>query len=105
MLSLTPAALAAVKGVCTDPTQGLRIMVVTGGCSGMQYRMGLEVEAFDDDTVIEFDGFKVYLDPGSVSLLEGATMDYVESSMGAGFMFDNPNNTAKPCSCSSKSCG
>ncbi|MEW5729869.1 MAG: iron-sulfur cluster assembly accessory protein [Pseudomonadota bacterium] len=105
MLSLTPRALSAIKSVCSAPDQGLRIMVVTGGCSGLQYRMGLETEAFDDDQVMEFDGVKVYVDPSSQVLLAGATMDYVDSAMGAGFMFDNPNNTAKPCSCSSKSCG
>ena len=107
MLSLTDNAVAALKSVCTTPEQGLRIMVVTGGCSGLQYRMGLETEAFEDDHVIDFQGIKVYVDASSSELLTGATMDYVESSMGSGFMFDNPNNPAKPggCACSSKSCG
>lgn len=107
MLNLTDAAIDAIKGVCTSPDQGLRIMVATGGCSGLQYRMGLETDAFEDDQVLEFSGVKVYLDPSSIELLQGATMDYVNSSMGSGFMFDNPNNPAKPggCSCSSKSCG
>lgn len=105
MITLTESALAAVKSVCTDPGHGLRIMAVTGGCSGLQYRLGLETEPFDDDQVLEFDGIKVYVDPSSSQLLAGVTMDYVDSAMGAGFMFDNPNKTEKSCSCSSKSCG
>ncbi|HSV28029.1 MAG TPA: iron-sulfur cluster biosynthesis family protein, partial [Candidatus Omnitrophota bacterium] len=61
MLSLTDRAVTAIKSVCNSPDQGLRIMVVTGGCSGLQYRMGLETEAFDDDQVLEFSGVKVYV--------------------------------------------
>jgi iron-sulfur cluster assembly protein len=107
MFTLTDAAVDAIKSVRTSPDQGLRIMVATGGCSGLQYRMGLETDAFEDDQVLEFSDVKVYVDPASSTLLEGATMDYVNSSMGSGFMFDNPNNPAKPggCACSSKSCG
>lgn len=98
MLTLTDRAVDAIRNVCSGDVQGLRIMVVTGGCAGMQYKMGLETEALDDDKVLEFSGVKVFLDSASVGLLTGATMDFVDGVQGAGFVFENPNAGSK-CSC------
>lgn len=103
MLTVTDRAAAAIRSVCTDEFLGLRIMATSGGCSGIQYRMGLETEIEADDEVVELAGIKLLVDPASVMWLTGATMDYVESSAGAGFVFENPT-AAKSCSCSSKSC-
>ncbi|CAA7615275.1 iron-sulfur cluster assembly accessory protein [Magnetospirillum sp. UT-4] len=107
MLTVTDRAVAAVKSVREDEIQGLRIMVAAGGCSGLSYSLGLEPEPQSDDEVLEFDGLKVFVDPGSVMWLNGAVMDYVESGSSSGFTFENPNAPAKReggCSCSSKSC-
>lgn len=98
MLTVTPRAQEAIRSVCTGDTQGLRLMVVTGGCAGLQYKMGLETEAQEDDEIIDLDGVKVFVDAPSVMWLVGATMDFVDSAQGAGFVFDNPNAGSK-CSC------
>lgn len=103
MLTVTDRATAAIKSVCTDEFLGLRIMASSGGCSGVTYRMGLETEIEADDAVVELDGIKLLIDPSSVMWLTGVTMDYVDSSGGSGFVFENPN-AAKSCSCGSKSC-
>ncbi|NTU64531.1 MAG: iron-sulfur cluster assembly accessory protein, partial [Chloroflexi bacterium] len=45
-------------------------------------------------------GLKVYVDPVSLEYLYGATIDYVDGLMGAGFRIDNPNAVAA-CGCGS----
>jgi iron-sulfur cluster assembly protein len=98
MLNVTDRAVDAIRGVCTDGVQGLRIMVEAGGCSGLQYKMGLETDEQSGDEVLDFEGVKVFIDGPSVLWLTGATMDFVDNAQGAGFVFDNPNAGSK-CSC------
>lgn len=76
---------------------GLRVQVVGGGCSGMQYRLGFD-EARPGDKTIEQDGLKVFVDLKSALYLTGATIDYVEGLMGAGFKINNPNAKSS-CGC------
>ena len=60
--------------------------------------MALEPAPRGDDTVIEFDGIKVFIDPESAPMLEGVTVDFLDSMEGSGFKFENPNAT-KSCGC------
>jgi iron-sulfur cluster assembly protein len=62
--------------------------------------MGFEKAAEEDDLVIEENGVKMVIDSYSVDYLKGASIDYIESLMGAGFNINNPNVT-KSCSCGS----
>lgn len=108
MLTLTPSAATTIQGVLERNTgaSGLRIQVESGGCAGLKYRMGLEVEADPDDTVIVAGGARVYLDPSSLRHLDGATIDFVCDGAGSGFRFDNPNAMRGCASCGSASaCG
>ncbi|WP_417711798.1 iron-sulfur cluster assembly accessory protein [Roseibium aggregatum] len=101
MINLTDSALDAVRTAISgaaDPVGGLRIMVETGGCAGYKYMMGLVNEAGPDDTVIERDGVKVFVDNMSHQLLNGTTIDFVVALEGSGFTFDNPNANSS-CSC------
>lgn len=101
MIHLTDSALNAVRNAISSapqPSSGLRIKVQTGGCAGFKYMMGLVNEAEADDTVIEHDGVKVFVDMDSHEHLVGMTIDYVVALEGSGFTFDNPNATAS-CGC------
>jgi len=101
MIHLTDSALNAVQSAidgAKDPVDGLRIMVEAGGCAGFQYKMGLVREANPDDTVIERNGVKVFIDNNSHELIAGTTIDYVMAVQGSGFTFDNPNAQSS-CSC------
>ncbi len=110
MMTLSNKAIDVIRDVCGADFQGLRILVQKG-CSGFSYNMGLEEKAEDEDLVLDFAGVKVFLDKSSALWLAGAKMDYVDnSSMGSGFVFDNPNAPPPPsatggCSCAMKSCG
>ena len=76
---------------------GLRLGVIGGGCSGLSYEMNFGGSR-PDDTVIEFDGFRVLLDPKSTIYLKGITLDFQDGLMGKGFVFVNPNAT-NTCGC------
>lgn len=108
MLTLTESAQKVVQKFISDsetPVAGLRLMVTGGGCSGMQYGMRLEEEAVETDQIMEMDGFNVLVDNASAEMLDGVTVDYVETMESSGFKFENPNATAS-CGCgSSFSCG
>lgn len=99
MINLTDNALNAVRGVIsTSGARGLRITVESGGCAGFKYIMGLANETKSDDTVIERDGIKLFVDKDSQRYLAGTTIDFVLAQEGSGFTFDNPNAKAS-CSC------
>ena len=70
---------------------GLRLFVKGGGCSGMSYGMDIVDGPSEKDKVFDVHGVQVYIDPKSYLFLSGITMDFKESLMGRGFVFENPN--------------
>ena len=103
MIQLTETAVSKVKEILSaqEPKPaGLRISVVGGGCSGFNYSMAFENDPGLLDKVYEFSGLKVYIDQASMLYLDGAQVDYVETIVGAGFKFNNPN-VRTTCGCGS----
>lgn len=101
MLTLTENAQDAVatfSAKADRPVTGLRIAVIGGGCSGLQYGMRLEEAPGEDDVVVDCGRAKVFMTPEHAFQLDGITVDYVESQTGAGFTFENPNASAT-CGC------
>ena len=78
----------------------LRLSVEGGGCSGFQYKFDLAECAEPDDTVSETEGVKLLVDPVSLGLVAGSTVDFVESLGGAAFKVENPK-AASGCGCGS----
>lgn len=81
-------------------TAALRVGVVGGGCSGMQYTLGFDTEVGPQDTVFEQHGVRLVVDATSAPYLRGTVIDYVTGLHGAGFKFVNPN-AARSCGCGS----
>ena len=77
---------------------GLRVGVKGGGCSGLTYQLGFDGEQKENDTVIEKDGLKLYIDGKSLFYLSGTILDYSDGLNGKGFVFNNPN-AKKTCGC------
>ncbi|MGQ9371331.1 HesB/IscA family protein [Azospirillum sp. ST 5-10] len=101
MVTLTDSAVATLERVLAGSApaaRGLRIAVADGGCAGLKYQMGLEVEPGDDDAVLEFGPVTVFVDAASQPFLDGVVVDFVEGIEGSGFRFDNPNATGS-CGC------
>lgn len=92
-------ALLAKEGVSPE-TGGLRVGVQGGGCSGLSYAMRLDTQTRDRDRVFEAFGARVFVDPKSLLYLNGTTLEYEETLMRQGFVFQNPN-AARSCGCGS----
>ena len=86
-------------GVSPD-VGGLRVGVQGGGCSGLSYAMRLDTQARDRDKVFEEFGARLFVDPKSFLYLNGTTLEYEETLMRQGFVFQNPN-AARNCGCGS----
>lgn len=100
ILSSSAAARVATIAEKQGKPAILRLAVEGGGCSGFQYRFGLADTAEPDDVVSETGGVRLVVDPVSLDLVSGATVDYVESLGGAAFRVENPQATAG-CGCGS----
>jgi iron-sulfur cluster insertion protein len=101
-IALSPSAAARVAQIAERSGKPaiLRLAVDGGGCSGFQYRFALADAPDGDDALAETDGVRLVVDPISLDLVRGATVDYVESLGGAAFRVTNPN-AASGCGCGS----
>jgi iron-sulfur cluster assembly accessory protein len=77
---------------------GLRISVLKGGCSGLQYEFAFDDETSKDDNVFNISGVKFVVDKESFEKLKGSRIDYLDSLTGAGFKVSNPN-ASHTCGC------
>jgi iron-sulfur cluster insertion protein len=80
------------------PDAALRLRIIAGGCSGMQYRMDLAETPRATDVIIAAEDAKVFVDPKSMVYLRGSTVDYEEDLLGGQFKITNPN-AKHACSC------
>ena len=76
----------------------LRVSVEGGGCSGFQYKFGIDRNKAADDVVISRDGAVVLIDPVSVNYMAGSEIDFVDDLIGASFKVKNPQAKAS-CGC------
>jgi iron-sulfur cluster insertion protein len=99
-IALSPSAAARVAAIAArqDKPAILRLSVDGGGCAGFQYRFGLDDAVAADDATAVRDGVTLVVDPISLDLVRGATVDFVESLGGSAFQVANPN-AASGCGC------
>lgn len=100
VFSVSAAAAARVAEILADdPTAlALRVEVLAGGCSGLQYKFELTSQQAEDDLVLTRDSASLFVDPVSLEFLAGAELDFKDSLMGAHFVVKNPNATSS-CGC------
>src|SRR5579875_53226 len=79
---------------------GLRLGVLGGGCSGLSYQFKFAPEPRPRDHIFEFEDVKIFVDPKSMLFLDGMTLDWKDSLMQSGFVFNNPH-AQKSCGCGS----
>lgn len=100
-ISLTPSAVDYVKQARAregKEGQTLRIGVKAGGCSGYHYVMVFTAGPRPGDLVLEYDGLTVVVDPRSLAVLDGTTVDYQRGLLNTGIQFHNPR-AKKACGC------
>jgi iron-sulfur cluster assembly protein len=101
LVKLTSNAAKKVSTLLTKqgrPHGVLRMAVVGGGCSGLQYKMDLQEAPANRDILVESGGVRVVVDPKSALYVTGSELDYVEALQDGGFKVKNPN-AATSCSC------
>ncbi len=92
-ISLTESAATRVKTflVSRGHGVGLRLGVRKTGCSGFAYVINYADEVAPGDLVFEDRGVKVFVDPGSITLIDGTIVDFVKQGLNEAFRFRNPN--------------
>jgi iron-sulfur cluster assembly accessory protein len=101
-ISLTPAAHKFIRRLVMfdgAPGSGLRLLVTPGGCSGLSAEFSVQAAPAGNEAVFTQDGVKLFLPAESRLLLDGITIDFVDSPAKTGFVFIDPKKDA--CACSS----
>jgi len=101
LVKLTTSAAKKVSNLLTKQGRAngvLRVAVVGGGCSGLQYKMDLQDGPASRDILVESGGVRVVVDPKSALYVTGSELDYIEALQDGGFKVKNPN-AATTCSC------
>jgi len=101
LVKLTASAARKVSTLLTKQGRAhgvLRVAVIGGGCSGLQYKMDLQDGPASRDILVESSGVRVVVDPKSALYVTGSELDYVEALPDGGFKVKNPN-AATSCSC------
>ena len=80
------------------PKGALRVAVIGGGCSGLQYKMDLVDGPANRDILVETSNVRLVVDPKSALFVSGSVLDYSEDLQKGGFKVTNPNAVAH-CSC------
>ena len=102
LVKVLPAAVNRLTGLLTKQgragTGCLKIAVVGGGCSGLQYQMDLVDGPRDRDILIPSGGARVVVDPKSALFVAGSEIDWSDDLQSGGFKVTNPNAVVT-CSC------
>jgi iron-sulfur cluster assembly protein len=102
IIDVTPAAGERIAQLLEEDgkreTHGLRMKVIGGGCSGLQYQLSFDDRVRDNDSDFESAGVRLIVDEKSALYLVGCKLDFVDSLQESGFKIDNPN-AANTCGC------
>ena len=101
LITLTENAATHVRALVDkggDGVIGIRIGIKTAGCSGMKYQVDYAYDKKPCEDAITDKGVTVLVDPAAVMFIIGSEMDWSEDKFSSGFVFNNPNETAR-CGC------
>jgi iron-sulfur cluster assembly protein len=102
LIKVLPAASARLLGLLRkqgrEANGALRVAVVGGGCSGLQYKMDLVDGPANRDLMVESNGVRVVIDPKSALFVAGSELDFSDDLQSGGFKVSNPNAEVT-CSC------
>jgi len=100
MINFTEAATKKLQSVLEEENRQGQSIRITGqhGVTPLAVEYGLAFVGPDDvhaaDRTFEMDGFNVYVDPESLPMVEGVTVDYVHGLNETGFKITNPRTAA-----------
>ena len=102
MIDVTNEAAGHIRALLSEDgkleSHGLRMKVIGGGCSGLQYQLSFDDVVREIDSEIEIEGVKVIVDEKSALYLVGSRVDFVDTLQESGFKIENPN-ASNTCGC------
>ncbi len=100
MITLSDNALAEIRRrlAASGGPVSVRVATKAGGCAGTKYVIEVGVQPREGDVVGDQGGLTVACDPGSLPLIDGLAIDWVDALMGGGWRFANPN-AGSTCGC------
>lgn len=101
IVRITEKAMSQIQTIFVaekpEADAGLRIAVVGGGCSGLQYKIEFS-KTKDKDNIIIKNDIRILIDPKSSIYLKDVILDFKDGLNGKGFVFENPN-ASNTCGC------
>ena len=102
MIEVTTDAAERIRALLSEDgkleSHGLRMKVVGGGCSGLQYQLSFDDVIREIDSEIEAEGVKVIIDEKSALYLVGSRLNFVDTLEESGFKIESPN-ASNTCGC------
>jgi iron-sulfur cluster assembly protein len=100
MVTVTPKAVDKIREAFRKEgvEGGLRLGVLGGGCSGLSYQFKFDPKPRPSDKIFDYGDVRVFIDPKSLVFLDGMTLDWKDSLIHSGFVFENPN-AKRGCGC------
>ncbi|MFY8217252.1 MAG: HesB/IscA family protein [Chthoniobacterales bacterium] len=101
LIRISEAASRKLRGLLEKqgrPGGALRVAVIGGGCSGLQYKMDLTDGPANRDIMVQSQDVRVLIDPKSALFVSGSELDFSDDLQKGGFKVTNPNAVAH-CSC------
>jgi iron-sulfur cluster assembly accessory protein len=103
MITISEVAADKIKEILKAegvPNHALRVATAGGGCGcGPSYEIMIDDKSGDEDTVVEKNGARVFLDAATARTLEGAELGFVSDERGEGFAIGFPNGAPAGGSC------
>ena len=99
MISVTPKAIARLENLINNSkAKAIKIGVENGGCAGLAYTMDYVTDLDVEGEIIEINDITILIDNSAILFLLGTELDYEETKINSGFVFNNPNQT-DACGC------
>jgi iron-sulfur cluster assembly protein len=102
MIEVTKEAAAHIRSLLSEEgrlsSHALRMKVIGGGCSGLQYQLSFDDVVREIDSEIECEGVRIVVDEKSALYLVGCRLDFVDTIQESGFKIENPN-ASNTCGC------
>ena len=99
-INVTPKAVQKIRQTFAKMgvQGGLRLGILGGGCTGLSYQFKFDPKPRATDKVLTFEDVQVFIDPKSMVFLDGMTLDWKDSLIHSGFVFETPH-AKKSCGC------